>query len=49
MILDEPTLHRRIAGMRRWRLNDFLGKLGRDCSLFSVQRGPMELRAIRRE
>lgn len=49
LLLDEADLQRQIAGMRRWRLNDFLGKLGRDCSLFSVQRGPMELRAVRRE
>ncbi len=34
---------------RRWRLKDFLIKVGRECTLFSVQRGAFGLRAIRRE
>nr|BFE91984.1 hypothetical protein GCM10020185_25200 [Pseudomonas brassicacearum subsp. brassicacearum] len=35
--------------MQAWRLKDFLAKVGRDCSLFSVQRGAFGLRAIRRD
>lgn len=48
--LPAPSeLQRQIAAVRRWRLRDFLGKLGRDCSLFSVRRGPRELRIVRRD
>jgi len=38
-----------VARVRRWRLRDFLAKLGRDCSLFGVRRGPMGLCAVRRD
>lgn len=42
-------LLKEIAKVRRWRLKDFLGKLGRDCTLFSVRRSASELRAICRD
>lgn len=38
-----------VAKVRRWRLKDFVGKLGRDCTLFSVQRSARELRAVSRD
>jgi tRNA A-37 threonylcarbamoyl transferase component Bud32 len=43
------ALQRQIVRARRWRLRDFLAKTGRDCTLFSVQRGPMRLRAAFRD
>lgn len=42
------ALLRHIAKVRRWRLNDYLEKAGRDCTLFSVRRGAMGLWAVRR-
>jgi hypothetical protein len=39
-------VQRQAALARRWRLRDFLDKLGRDCSLFSVRRGSHELRIV---
>ncbi|MFC0709316.1 lipopolysaccharide kinase InaA family protein [Azorhizophilus paspali] len=47
--LPLEALLKEVARVRRWRLRDFLAKLGRDCTLFSVQRGPMGLRAVRRD
>jgi len=47
--LPMEALLREIASVRRWRLRDYLGKLGRDCSLFSVDRGFGQLRVVRRE
>ncbi len=47
--LPLDALTREIAKVRRWRLRDYLSKLGRDCSLFSVIRGPRQLRVVRRE
>lgn len=47
--LPLEALLREIASVRRWRLHDYLGKLGRDCSLFSVIRGASLLRVVRRE
>ena len=47
--LPLEALLREIASVRRWRLRDYLGKLGRDCSLFSVNRGFNQLRVVRRE
>ena len=46
--LPLEALLREIAGVRRWRLRDYLGKLGRDCSLFSARRSLSELRIVRR-
>ncbi|WP_312256743.1 serine/threonine protein kinase [Stutzerimonas nitrititolerans] len=47
--LPLEALLREIASVRRWRLRDYLGKLGRDCSLFSVSRRSSQLRIVRRE
>jgi len=35
--------------VRRWRLNDYLKKIARDCSLFSAQLGAFGAQAVRRE
>ncbi|TCD22749.1 serine/threonine protein kinase [Pseudomonas sp. IC_126] len=47
--LPLEALLREIASVRCWRLRDYLGKLGRDCSLFSVSRSLGQLRVLRRE
>jgi tRNA A-37 threonylcarbamoyl transferase component Bud32 len=47
--LPMEALQKQIDKVRRWRLKDFLIKVGRECTLFSVQRGAFGLRAIRRE
>lgn len=47
--LPMEALQKQIDKVHGWRLKDFLEKVGRDCSLFSVQRGPFGLRAIRRD
>ena len=47
--LPLEALLKQIEKVRAWRLNDFLNKVGRDCSLFSVERTAFVLRAIRRE
>lgn len=47
--LPLQALLREITKARRWRLRDYLGKLGRDCSLFNVVRGFGQLRVVRRE
>ncbi|MEB0079230.1 lipopolysaccharide kinase InaA family protein [Pseudomonas sp. CCI3.2] len=47
--LPMEALKKQINKTRGWRLKDFLSKVGRDCSLFSVNDGPFSLRAIRRE
>ena len=47
--LPLEALQKQVSKVRSWRLKDFLNKVGRECSLFSVQRGPFALRAIRRE
>jgi len=47
--LPLEMLQKQVSKVRSWRLKDFLNKVGRECSLFSVQRGPFALRAIRRE
>lgn len=47
--LPLEALQKQIDKVRRWRLRDFLIKVGRECTLFSVQRGAFALRAIRRE
>jgi len=38
-----------VARVRRWRLRDYMRKVARDCTLFSVRRGAFGLRALRRE
>nr|MBO2510609.1 serine/threonine protein kinase [Gammaproteobacteria bacterium] len=47
--LPFEALLRVIHRVRRWRLRDYLSKIGRDCSLFSVRRGAFGLRAVRRD
>ena len=47
--LPLEALLKQVEKVRAWRLNDYLTKVGRDCTLFSVQSGAFALRAIRRE
>lgn len=47
--LPLEMLEKEIARVRRWRLRDFLEKVGRECSLFSVRRSLFGLRAVRRD
>ncbi|TWC16552.1 MULTISPECIES: lipopolysaccharide kinase InaA family protein [unclassified Pseudomonas] len=47
--LPMEALQKQIDKVHTWRLKDFMEKVGRECSLFSVQRGPFGLRAIRRD
>lgn len=47
--LPLEALLKQVERIRGWRLRDFMAKVGRECTLFSVQRGPFGLRAIRRE
>ncbi|QLF94150.1 serine/threonine protein kinase [Pseudomonas sp. ABC1] len=47
--LPMEALEGRIAQARARRLRDYLGKLGRDCSLFSAERSHSRLRVVRRE
>nr|WP_319526963.1 lipopolysaccharide kinase InaA family protein [Pseudomonas laurentiana] len=43
------ALQKQIDKVRAWRLKDYLDKAGRECTLFSVERGLSGLRAIRRD
>ena len=47
--LPVEALQKQIDRVRAWRLRDYMIKIGRECSLFSVSDGPFGLRAIRRE
>ena len=47
--LPLEALEKQVRKVSAWRLKDFLNKVGRDCTLFSVVRGAFALRAIRRE
>ena len=47
--LPLEALQKQIDKVRAWRLRDYLIKVGRECTLFAVQRGVFVLRAIRRE
>ncbi|WP_285419778.1 lipopolysaccharide kinase InaA family protein [Pseudomonas sp. efr-133-TYG-5] len=47
--LPLEALQKQIDKVRAWRLKDYLLKVGRECTLFSVKRGAFGLRAIRRE
>ncbi|MBC3774532.1 lipopolysaccharide kinase InaA family protein [Pseudomonas sp. SWRI99] len=47
--LPLEALQKQIDKVRSWRLKDYLIKVGRECTLFAVQRGAFGLRAIRRE
>ncbi|MFW6750080.1 lipopolysaccharide kinase InaA family protein [Pseudomonas glycinae] len=47
--LPLEALQKQIDKVRAWRLKDYLIKVGRECTLFSVKRGAFALRSIRRE
>ncbi|MFP3515902.1 lipopolysaccharide kinase InaA family protein [Pseudomonas sp. SIMBA_077] len=47
--LPLEALLKQVDKVRAWRLNDFMNKVGRDCTLFSVKHGAFALRATRRE
>eukprot|EP01132_Coremiostelium_polycephalum_P012339 gene12339-15081_t len=47
--LPLEALQKQVRKVSVWRLKDFLSKVGRECTLFSVVRGPFALRATRRE
>jgi tRNA A-37 threonylcarbamoyl transferase component Bud32 len=47
--LSLEALLREVARVRRWRLRDYLKKVGRDCSLFAAKIGAFGLRVVRRE
>ncbi len=47
--LPLEALQQQVRKVSAWRLKDFLNKVGRECTLFSVLRGPFALRAVRRE
>jgi len=47
--LPLEALQKQIDKVRSWRLRDYLNKVGRECTLFAVQRGAFALRAVRRE
>lgn len=47
--LPMEALQKHIDKTRGWRLKDYLSKVGRDCSLFSVKTGAFGLRVMRRE
>ncbi|MBM9486060.1 phosphotransferase [Pseudomonas sp. ICBG1301] len=47
--LPLEALEKQVRKVSAWRLRDFLSKVGRECTLFSVVRGAFALRAIRRE
>lgn len=47
--LSAAMLREPVARMRRWRLRDYLKKLGRDCSLFAARRDARGLCVVRRE
>ncbi|MDD0977117.1 lipopolysaccharide kinase InaA family protein [Pseudomonas fontis] len=46
--LPLEALQKQIDKVRSWRLKDYLEKAGRECTLFSVERGASGLRSIRR-
>ncbi len=47
--LPLEALLKDVARVRRWRLRDYLQKVGRDCSLFSVRPDPRGLCVVRRD
>ncbi|PWB30489.1 serine/threonine protein kinase [Pseudomonas sp. SDI] len=46
--LPLEALQKQVDKVRSWRLKDYLEKAGRECTLFSVERGASGLRSIRR-
>ncbi|WP_374322095.1 lipopolysaccharide kinase InaA family protein [Aquipseudomonas alcaligenes] len=47
--LPLQELFKEVAKVRRWRLRDYLKKVGRDCSLFAARVGAGGLRVVRRD
>ncbi|XQE66656.1 lipopolysaccharide kinase InaA family protein [Pseudomonas sp. P3C3] len=47
--LPLEALLKEVTKVRRWRLRDYLKKVGRDCSLFAASIGAFGLRVVRRE
>lgn len=47
--LPLEALLKEVEKVRRWRLRDYLKKVGRDCSLFAARIGAFGLRVVRRE
>ena len=47
--LPLEALLKEVHRARRWRLRDYLHKLGRDCSLFSAHHSASALRVVRRQ
>jgi tRNA A-37 threonylcarbamoyl transferase component Bud32 len=47
-LLDLPALREQIAHVRAWRLQDFLSKTVRDCTLFAVERSATRFSVVRR-
>lgn len=47
--LPLEALLKEVAKVRRWRLRDYLKKVGRDCSLFVASMGAFGLLVVRRE
>ena len=47
--LPLEALLKEVEKVRRWRLRDYLKKVGRDCSLFAAKIGAFGLRLVRRE
>lgn len=48
-VADHELLERSVARVRTWRLNDYLGKTVRDCTLFAVRRSAFRFVAVLRE
>jgi len=48
-ISDNGHLESELARVRNWRLNDFLGKTVRDCTLFSVRNSAFRFAAVSRD
>ncbi|MHA6198549.1 lipopolysaccharide kinase InaA family protein [Pseudomonas wadenswilerensis] len=44
--LPLEALQKQIDKVRHWRMKDYLDKAGRDCTLFSVERGASGLKAV---
>lgn len=47
--LPLEALQKQVNKVSTWRLKEFLSKVGRECTLFCVLRGPFALQAIRRD
>jgi tRNA A-37 threonylcarbamoyl transferase component Bud32 len=47
--LPLEALQKQVNKVRAWRLNDYLDKAGRECTLFSVERSLSGLRAVQRD